>query len=190
MHALDAWEKRWAPYDEKTYQTVLSYVRSNDVVLDIGAGDLRLSRQVASIARQVYAIEMQAELLQTDQPVPGNLTVIWGDARYVAWPKYISLGILLMRHCTHVGLYVARLRARGCQRLVTNARWGMGVELMDLGPRQAGSTVGIGWYACTCGQTGFIPGPPEQLTEERIDDIAEIESCPACDPRLKFQSIL
>jgi hypothetical protein len=179
---LDTWEIRWAPYDEVTYQTALSYVRADDVVLDIGAGDLRLSRQMARIARYVFAIEMAPNLLSGGPPWPDNLMVVCADARCIPWPNCVSLGVLLMRHCTHVGLYVARLRVVGCRRLVTNARWRMGVELMDLRPRVAWDTMDIGWYACTCGQVGFIPGSPDQLTEERVEQVAEVEACPACMP--------
>lgn len=189
LQTLDTWEARWAPYDEKTYQIALSYVQPDDVVLDIGAGDLRLARRMADIARRVFAIEIQSELVSSEPPLPDNLTIIYGDARVVPWPEKITLGVLLMRHCNHVGLYVSRLRTVGCRRLVTNARWGMDVELMDLGPRALWEAVEIGWYACTCGQTGFVSGPPEQLTENRMEQITEVESCPACDSRLAGQHI-
>jgi hypothetical protein len=177
---LDAWETRWAPYDEPTYQTALSYVQPDDVVLDIGAGDLRLTRRMAAIARRVFAIEMQPALLSRQKPLPDNLTVLCADARRIPWPAPITVGVLLMRHCTHVGFYVARLRTAGCQRLITNARWGMDVELMELGSRLLWPAIELGWYACTCGQTGFVPGSPEQLTEERLSQVVEVENCPAC----------
>ncbi|MBI1879317.1 MAG: rRNA adenine methyltransferase [Chloroflexi bacterium] len=178
---LDDWEARWAPYDEPTYQTALSFVQPGDVVLDLGAGDLRLARRMANLARRVFALEMQPGLLANQDSLPNNLTVLCADARCIPWPTGITLGVLLMRHCTHVSLYVARLRAAGCQRLITNARWGMDVELMDLGPRLAWRSVDFGWYACTCGQTGFVPGLPEQLINpERVEYVAEVETCPAC----------
>lgn len=177
---LDEWEERWAAYDEPTYQAALSYLKPEDVVLDIGAGDLRLARRLAHLARHVYAIEMQPQLLALQPALPGNLTVICADARLIPWPRGITLGILLMRHCTHLGLYAARLRELGCRRLITNARWRLGVELMDLGPRLPWSKVDFGWYACFCGQTGFVPGPPERLTAERLEQIFETEHCPAC----------
>ena len=180
MKTLDQWEARWAPYDEETYQTALDYVQPDDVVLDIGAGDLRLARRMANMARRVIAIEMQPGLLANQAPLPNNLTVLCADARYVPWPSGITLGLLLMRHCTYVGLYANRLRALGCQRLVTNARWGLDVELVDLGPRVAWTCVDWGWYACLCGQTGFLPTHPEQLTESRLEQVAEVETCPAC----------
>jgi len=179
-HQLDGWELCWAPYDEPTYQAALSYVRPDDVVLDIGAGDLRLARRMAGIARHVFAIEIQPGLLAGQFPLPDNLPALCADARRVPWPRGITLGVLLMRHCTQVGLYVARLRSVGCRRLITNARWGMDVELMDLGARADWDSVDFGWYACACGQTGFTPGPPEQLTKAQMWQIAEVETCPAC----------
>lgn len=177
---LDEWEARWASYDELTYQTVLSYIQPDDVVLDIGAGDLRLTRRIAVTARHVYAIEMQPDLLANQGPLPDNLTVLCGDARSIPWPTNITLGVLLMRHCTHVGLYITRLRSVGCRRLITNARWRLDVEVMDLGPQAPWSTVDFGWYACTCGQTGFVPGPLEQITAARMEFITEVEQCPTC----------
>lgn len=180
MNDLDPWEARWAPYDEPTYQTVLSYIQPDDAVLDIGAGDLRLARRMALTARRVFAVEMQPGLLANQGPLPDNLTVLCADARFISWPVGITLGVLLMRHCTHVGLYAARLRTAGCRRLITNARWGLAVEVMDLGPRAAWATIDFGWYACTCGQTGFISGLPEQITAAQVEFVTEVEQCPAC----------
>lgn len=177
---LDDWEARWAPYDEPTYQAVLGHIQPDDMVLDIGAGDLRLTRRIAAIARRVFAIERQPGLLAKQSALPDNLTLLCADARSVPWPTGITVGVLLMRHCTHVGLYANRLRTIGCRRLITNARWGMAIEVMDLGWRRPWQSVDFGWYACLCGETGFVPGPPEQLTEERMDQVIETENCPAC----------
>ena len=179
-NGLDYWESIWAAYDETTYQTALSYIQPTDIVLDIGAGDLRLARCAANIARHIYAIEMQPALLVNQPPLPSNLTIIQGDARYVEWPQGITLAVLLMRHCTHLRLYATRLRALGCSHLITNSRWGMDVELMSLRPQATWPSVEIGWYACLCGQTGFIAGPPEKLTEAHIWQVSEVENCSYC----------
>ena len=58
-----AWEAMYAPYDQPTYQAVLDQLGPQDVILDIGAGDLRLSRQMARIARKVYAVEINRQVL-------------------------------------------------------------------------------------------------------------------------------
>ena len=42
-----AWEAQWAPYDDDTYARALDFVPPGAVVLDIGAGDLRLARRLA-----------------------------------------------------------------------------------------------------------------------------------------------
>ena len=178
------WERLWAPYDEPTYRAVLAEVQADDVVLEIGAGDLRLARRMAEHARRVYAIEVQADLVEAARqraPLPDNLTVIVGDARRVPFPPEVTLGVLLMRHCRHFRLYFAKLVAVGCRRLVTNARWRLGVEVIDLSaPRKPFQEVDIGWYACRCGATGFVPGPAERLTPTREAMVHEVTGCPAC----------
>lgn len=179
---LDPWEACFAPYDESTYRAVLHHIQPTDTVLDIGAGDLRLARRIAKIARRVVAIEMQPQLLTTNTALPPNITIICGDARTVAWPTDITLAVLLMRHCTHFGLYAQRLLAQSCTQLLTNARWGMSVEQIDLADAVPWSRAAVGWYACRCGKTGFIPAPPEQLTQADTQRTTEVVCCPACIP--------
>jgi SAM-dependent methyltransferase len=179
-----SWEELWAPYDERNYQVVLSAVASKDVVLEIGAGDLRLARRIAEITHRVYAIEIQPAVLEKAGPtakLPQNLEVIQGDARMIPFPPDITAAVLLMRHCSHFDLYVQKLLAAGCSRLITNARWGNGVEVIDLyPPRRSFDEIDIGWYACLCGKTGFKTGPPELLRPETIFNTAEVQDCPSC----------
>jgi hypothetical protein len=181
--ALD-WERLWAPYDEPTYQAALSHVRPDDVILEIGAGDLRLARRLAEQARLVYAIEIQTGLVEVawrTAPPPGNLTVIIGDACQVPFPPEVTLGVLLMRHCNHFRFYADKLVAVGGQRLITNARWRLGVEVVDLlAPRIPFDGVVMGWYACWCGATGFVPGPAERLTLALEATVHQVIDCPAC----------
>lgn len=179
------WEYRWAPYDLPTYQAVLEQLQPDDVVLDIGAGDLRLARQMAAIVRKVYSIEINPEVLnqglEHGKPLPGNLIATCADARTMDFPSKVTVGILLMRHCTHFRLYADKLRDIGCQRLITNARWRMGVETIDLlAPRITFEQVVIGWYACWCGATGFKNGAVELLTSETDAIIHEVIDCPDC----------
>lgn len=190
-----SWEHLWAPYDEATYERALRYVPAGAAVLDIGAGDLRFARQLAARARIVYAIELQAALLpssplppcsppplpQDETYLPPNLIVLCGDARTLPFPAGIDTAVLLMRHCAHFSLYREKLEAIGCRRLITNARWRMGVECIDLARRpQPYSELALGWYACRCGATGFRPGPPEVLDERLADAVHEVERCPEC----------
>jgi hypothetical protein len=180
---LNCWERLWAPYDDATYQAVLSAITPQDTLLDIGAGDLRLAIRAAAIAQQVYAIEIQLAILAKARTanLPGNLVVIPGDARNVPFPPGITAAILLMRHCTHFHLYMKKLIAAGCHKLITNARWRSGLEVIELNvPRMAYEELELGWYACLCGSTGFKTGAAEKITQAIADEIFEVSNCPGC----------
>ncbi|MFQ5341485.1 MAG: methyltransferase domain-containing protein [Anaerolineae bacterium] len=161
---------------------MLDHVDSSDVVLEIGAGDLRLARRLAAVARQVIAVEINPTvLICSARQRPSNLSVVCADARRLFFPPDTTVGVLLMRHCEHFRLYVEKLRAVGCRRLITNARWGMGVEVVDLGPAQPFEEVRAGWYACKCGSVDIVPGTrPDDLAT--VDDLIaqEVECCPTC----------
>jgi hypothetical protein len=219
---LDPWEARWAPYDEATYAAVLAAVEPDDVVLEIGAGDLRLAQRIVARARQVIAWEIQPELLaaavhgttasrtgddslsrirdpavRTDDPhritdptgvglashfmAGERLIVVCTDARTAPVPPGVTVAVLLMRHCTHYALYVEKLRATGCQRLVTNARWGMGVEVIDLAPAAPFDSIGAGWYACRrCGAVGWAGEDAAAVNAAALETVMDVEGCPAC----------
>jgi predicted RNA methylase len=179
------WEAVFAPYDEETYRAVLAQITPHDVVLDIGAGDLRLTKRVASIARRVVAIERDpAAFAQSDRNTwPANLSVICADALASAFPADVTTAILLMRHCTreHFAVYVQRLSAlRRCRRLITNARWKMDVEVIDLRSGGVYDPDRVGWYACRCGSIGFTPGDPAMITLQVLAEIIDVVSCPQC----------
>jgi hypothetical protein len=176
------WEALWAPYDEPTYAAVLAAIRPDDVVLEIGAGDLRLARRLAGVAWQVIAWERQTAVLPPPSyPLPPNLIVQTVDARYAPMPKKVTTAVLLMRHCQHFHFYIDKLRAAGCDRLITNARWGMGVETIHLRlPRMLYRAAPMGWYACWCGAVGFKPGPVERYTAEMETAVYEVIDCPVC----------
>ena len=178
----DAWEWMWSPYDAATYTAVLEEIAPDDIVLDIGAGDLRLTRQIALRARKVYAIERNNTLFENlKADLPANCQIIAGDGRWVAFPEGLTVAVLLMRHCTHLLWYWSKLTAVSCRKLITNARWGMGVEVIDLQtPRIPYKSILMGWYACWCGNKGFIPGQAENLTDTLLNKIWEVNACPAC----------
>jgi hypothetical protein len=175
------WEAMFAPYDQSTYQAVLDQLGSKDVILDIGAGDLRLARQMAQIAEKVYAVEINGQLLNQADPLPANLIPSRADARHLPFPADITVGVLLMRHCTCFRLYTQKLQAAGARRLITNARWRMNVEVVDLlAERLSFAEAGMGWYACLCGGTGFKEGPVEYWSLEMDKFTNEVSSCPRC----------
>ena len=180
------WEAIWAPYDEEIYRFVVERIYPFDVVVDIGAGDLRLSSRVANIASWVYAIERNPEVLARADRYgqPENLVPICTDARQWPMPTDVTVGVLLMRHCTpeHFAEYVARLKAMGCRRLITNARWKMGVEEIDFRSAVAYDPKRVGWFACQCGATGFTPGEPQQVTDQVLNTVVEVVNCPQCLP--------
>lgn len=184
--AETAWEFVWAPYDEPTYQAVLNEISPGDRVLEIGAGDLRLARRIATVARDVIAIELQAAILEIGlanacEDLPSNLTIWHADARQLAFPPKITCAVLMMRHCSNFRLYADKLQAVGCRRLITNARWRLGVEVVDLqSPRLAYKDVELGWYACWCGAAGFKPGLAEHLVPEVEKICFEVNDCPLC----------
>ena len=183
--APTSWESLWAPYDQGTYDFVLDRLQSGEVILDIGAGDLRLARQMAPRVSQVFAIEINPDLNRTNRvDLPANLTLIEGDALELDFPPGISDGVLLMRHCTHFQEYAEKLRRVGARRLFTNARWGMGVECVDLGAfRPSFEQIPFGWYACWCGKTGFKNGPVAQFTFTNLEIDHQVSDCPACNSR-------
>lgn len=175
----------FAPYDQQTYQAVLQLLREQDIVLDIGAGDLRLARQMAARVRKVYAVERNPRVLEqgttSDEGLPDSLIPICGDARSLDFPMDVTVGVLLMRHCTYFGLYLEKLHSAGARRLITNARWRMSVEEVDLWiERVSFIGAGLGWYACRCGATGFRAGPPEQWSSEMDRVVQEVFDCPHC----------
>jgi hypothetical protein len=181
------WEEMWAPYDRETYQQVLEMIEAEDHVLDIGAGDLRLARQMAQKARRVTAVEVQRGLLQRgliepqSETAPENLCAVWADAREWPFPEGITKGVLLMRHCTHFRLYVEKMKKAGAKVLITNARWKTSVEAIDLTRTGIGyEEFEMGWYACRCGAAGFKEGPAEALTQAVERLVHEVRNCAVC----------
>lgn len=182
------WESMWAPYDEATYQAVLDQIYSHDIVLDIGAGDLRLGQRMANLCERVYAIEYQEQVLNrarqhSDQRLPENLIVLQTDARSLPFPDDVTTGVLLMRHCSHFRLYADKLKAVGAMRLITNSRWRSGIEIIPLqSNRMAYAELEMGWYACWCGAAGFKSGPVHLLSSELESQTHEVIACPQCGP--------
>ncbi len=136
-HDLTDWEGWWSPYGEDEYRFVLDRVGPDDVVLDIGAGDLRLALRLAEKVRRVYAVEVNPTVLGPalagiGHAMPRNLVVICANVLDIEFPAGITAAILLMRHCQHFNEIVARLRVAGCRRLFTNVVSRLAVEEFEL----------------------------------------------------------
>jgi hypothetical protein len=180
------WGKIWSPYSEKYYIEVLSELSPEDVVLDIGAGDLRLTRRIAEKCKFVYALEINPDIIKLGiescgQPIPDNLIILNLDARYFSFPEDVTSAVLLMRHCTDVKLYIKKLMEVGASRLITNARWRLGVEVIDLLTERIDyRDLRIGSYGCICGSVGFKPGDTRDLTPGIEIIVNEVINCPAC----------
>lgn len=180
-HGLSDWEGWFHPYADETYRQVLRNISADDIVLDIGAGDLRLALQLAARARRVYAVEINpllvaAALEEIGLDLPRHLHVICANALDMAFPPGVTAAVLLMRHCQHFADYFDRLQAADCQRLITNARWKSHVEAIDLTARRIPyDDVQEGWYACRCGAVGYVG-----RGECSEAPAGEVLSCPSC----------
>jgi SAM-dependent methyltransferase len=183
LHNLADWEGWFSPYDDETYNAVLDHVAADDVVLEIGAGDLRLALRMAERAQRVHAVEVNPlvvgpALEMIGLRLPRNLHVTCANALDVPVPPGVSVAVLLMRHCQHFGQYFERLRTAGCRWLLTNARWKSGMEAIDLrAPLLPFEQVQEGWYACRCGAIGYV-GSGERGDAPPV----EVGACPACSP--------
>jgi SAM-dependent methyltransferase len=182
FHDLTDWEGWFSPYAHETHDAVLSHIAPDDVVLEIGAGDLRLALRMAERVHRVYAVEVNplvvgSALDTIGLRMPRNLHVICANALDFPIPSGITVGVLLMRHCQHFGQYFKRLQAAECQRLLTNARWRSGVEVVDLkASRLPFERVREGWYACCCGAVGYVGSG---TCADALP--VEVATCPACD---------
>lgn len=180
-HGLVDWEGWFSPYAVEIYRAVLSHIAPDDVVLEIGAGDLRLALRMAEQAQRVYAVEVNPLVVGPALDIiglrlPRNLHVVCANAVDFPIPPGITAAVLLMRHCRHFGQYFDRLQATGCQRLLTNARWKSGVEVVDLeAPRLPFEQVNEGWYACRCGAVGYV-GSGTHADAPPV----EVAACPTC----------
>jgi hypothetical protein len=184
MSSTVDWARMWAPYDESTYQTALDYLEPGSFILDIGAGDLRLAARAVAKGCRVLALECQLAVILKAPPDVLNLEqlhIVAADARNFPFPLNLDAALLLMRHCEDYALYVRKLRACGCPKLITNARWRVSVECIPLQTGEAFRADRMGWYACVrCGRTAFITGPVDRLGAGIDLDYVNVEGCPHC----------
>lgn len=101
-HGMKGWEIFFMP-EEMNYNDCLSKLSPDDVVFDVGAGDLRFDLMMAEKVKKVYAVEINPGLLSSalriigwDMPV--NLTVICGNAFEMELPGDVTVVTCLMIH--------------------------------------------------------------------------------------------
>ena len=99
---ITAGEAMWVP-EEWNYAEALSYIREDDVVFDVGAGDLMFALLASQKARRVYAVEVNPEILgralQVIGPrLPKNLIPICADARDIPLPPDVTVIVILVQN--------------------------------------------------------------------------------------------
>lgn len=101
-HDMKGWEIFFVP-EEDNYEACLAKLSHDDIVFDVGAGDLRFDLIMAEKVRMVYAIEINPTILARalriiGYDLPVNLTVICGNAFRMELPADVTVVTCLMIH--------------------------------------------------------------------------------------------
>lgn len=88
------------------YEGTLSMLYEDDIVFDVGAGDLRFGLMMSEKVKKVYAVEINPKLLggalrTIGFDLPPNLIVICGNAFNMELPKDVTVITCLMLHRQH-----------------------------------------------------------------------------------------
>jgi hypothetical protein len=99
------WECFFLP-EENFYEEALTLVSKDDVIFDVGAGDLRFDLLLSQKVKKIYAIEINPEILGRalkiiEFDIPKNLIVIRGNAFKFELPHDVTKIICLMIHRKH-----------------------------------------------------------------------------------------
>lgn len=99
------WEGFFCP-DEDLYDFVLTNLEPDDVVFDVGAGDLRLDLMMSQKVRKVYAVEINPKVLSRaltviEYDLPPNVIAICGNGFEVEIPSDVTVVVMIMRHNQH-----------------------------------------------------------------------------------------
>lgn len=92
--------------EKDNYQDCLSRLDPNDIVFDIGAGDLRFDLMMSRKVKKVYAIEINPSILSyaldiIDNNMPTNMNVICGNGFTYPIPEDVNTITCLMIHREH-----------------------------------------------------------------------------------------
>lgn len=96
----------WFLPEHWNYERVLSNIEADDVVLDLGAGNLALDILISLRALKVYAVEVNPEVVKDALAIigydlPRNLIVICANALDMPIPEDVNTLVALMRHFSH-----------------------------------------------------------------------------------------
>lgn len=101
-HGMKGWEIFFMP-EECNYESCMTQLSKDDVVFDVGAGDLRFDLMMADKVKKVYAVEINPTILASalriiGYDLPVNLTVICGNAFEMELPSDVTVVTCLMIH--------------------------------------------------------------------------------------------
>ncbi len=102
---MKGWECFFVP-EENFYDDVLKKVNENDVIFDVGAGDLRFDLILSEKVKKIYAIEINPTIMSKALRIigldmPTNLITICGDAFLMELPADVTVILSLMIHRQH-----------------------------------------------------------------------------------------
>lgn len=85
----------YVPHEEN-YNDMLRKLKSDDVLCDMGAGDLRFPLMASECCKKVYAVEMNPETLSDSLRIikwciPRNLIVVCADWRFFPIPQEVTV---------------------------------------------------------------------------------------------------
>lgn len=104
-HGMKGWEIFFVP-EESNYKSCMAQLSKDDVVFDVGAGDLRFDLMMAKKVKRVYAVEINPTILASalriiGYDLPINLTVICGNAFGMELPSDVTVVTCLMIYREH-----------------------------------------------------------------------------------------
>lgn len=104
-HGIKGWEFWFVPEDWY-YEKVLDLLSPEDVVFDVGAGDLRFALLASQKVKKVYAVEVNPLILGyalniIGLDLPTNLIVICANAWKLELPSDVTAITCLMIHRQH-----------------------------------------------------------------------------------------
>ena len=104
-HGMKGWEIFYVPED-MYYDLCLDRLSRDDVVFDVGAGDLRFDLMVAGVCKKVYAVEINPTITARALNIigygmPTNMIAMCGNAFEMELPGDVTVVTCLMIHRQH-----------------------------------------------------------------------------------------